>query len=62
MKQIRSKDDVMALKVIVDWVCRHCPAASPADVHQSLRSTKSDIDDWLEEWLVNAELTAPPFP
>ena len=62
MKQIRTKDDVMALDVIVAWVCRHCPAASPADVRQSLRSTQSDIDDWLEEWLMTAELPPPPFP
>jgi hypothetical protein len=62
MKQVRSKDDVMALDVIVAWVCRHCPAASPADVRQSLRSTKSDIDDWLEEWLMTAQLPPPPFP
>lgn len=62
MKQVRSKDDVLALDVIVAWVCRHCPAASPADVRQSLRSTRSDIDDWLEEWLMTAQLPPPPFP
>jgi hypothetical protein len=62
MKLTISKDDVMALNVIVDWVCRHCRAASPADIRLSLRSTKSDIDDWLEEWLIDAELPAPPFP
>ena len=62
MSEVGSPADAAALHAVVDRVCRLCPDASAESVRRSLRETKAEWGEWLDDWFAKAALPPPPFP
>jgi hypothetical protein len=62
MARVTCPDDVALAERLIRMICERCPEVRAEQVRQSLARTEADPDDWLNEWLWEAELPRAPFP